>query len=306
MSALWSTFLILVAALNASLSGLMMRRTLGKEGSSVNGYLTFYFLISCLFASLLNSILSTRQPLSLSMISLGGITGLLVVALMVTMGFALEKGPSGLTFAFQNSGSIVPPLLMALIFKGSFGFSLSLGNIGGMILVIAGLFWAARNGKSAERLSSNWIIYALLTFLCQATILTIFQWRCLLIESDLPSHPLIPFHCRPQEENWFMPAMFLSALLFQGFYFFFIERRIFTKQELIGGSLGGIANGLSTFFLLLAIRIATPVEKAMLFPLFAVLVILLCNIYGRAFYKETVNWKANACCILGIVVGTLF
>ncbi len=301
----WSFLFVFLAGLCASISSLMMRRTLSSRHGTAGGYLSFYFLVSFLCAATLNSLFTFKQPWSPTMTLLGGLTGLLVIALMITMGLALGTGPSGLTFAFQNSGSILPPLLMALLFKSAFGFSISLGNIIGMLLVIGGLFWAARTKKTGV-ISKRWLTFALLTFFCQAIILSIFQWRCLLIEDNLPSHPLIPFRCLQSEDLWFMPAMFFSAWCFQLIYFFYSERRLLYKAEWIGGGVGGIANGLSTCFLLMATRMANSQEKVMLFPLFAVLVILLCNLYGRIIYRESVNWAANACCTAGIFVGTLF
>lgn len=239
------------------------------------------------------------------MSAIGIVVGLLISALMFAIGKALQRGPSGLTFSFQNSGAILPPLLLSAIFHKPFGFSLSFGNCIGIVLVVLGLFWAAW-GHSKSSIRKTWIAYAILTFILQGLILSIFQWRCFFMQEGLPSHRLIPFSCTPNADLWFMPALFFSSWIYQLICFSYSEKRLPYFVEFIGGGLGGIANGLSTFFLLRATSIASMEEKIMLFPLFTVVVVLLCNLYGRMFYQEKVLWKANTLSVLGIFLGTAF
>ena len=52
-------------------------------------------------------------------------------------------------------------------------------------------------------------------------------------------------------------------------------------------------------------EVATPLEHAIIFPLFAVSVMISCNLWGQLIYKEKVNWKAAGFCVLGVLVGTL-
>lgn len=301
---MWSFLLAFLASLAASMSCLALSKTVHR-GASVGGYLSIYFLISFLVSALLNGIFTTQVPLNGSIAVIGLLTGIFVIIMMIMMGKALQEGPSGLTFAFQNSGAILPAILLALIFKSPFGFILTPGNLLGMALVVGGLLFAAKGGLKGT-LSKKWVFFAFFTFFLQATILTIYQWRCLLLDAALPSHIFIPFTCSEADDIWFMPSMFLSATTLQLIFFYFKERRWLTKVELFGGAMGGVANGLSTFFLLKATWVATGLGKAMLFPLFTVLVILLCNVSGKFFYKEKINWGANACCALGILVGMLF
>lgn len=297
-------FLVFLASVFASLSSLALSKTLYR-GASVGGYLFFYFLSGFLISSLLNGIFFSHIPPSFPMISLGLAVGFLISLLMFAMGKALQNGPSGLTFSFQNSGAVLPPLLLAFIFNKSFGFSLSLVNLIGMALVILGLFWAAF-GHAKIFIRKTWIVYALLTFIVQGLILSIFQWRCLLFQEGLPNHILIPFSCPSSADLWFMPALFFSAWIYQALRFSYSEKRLPQFPEIIGGSLGGIANGLSTFLLLKVTRFASMDEKTMLFPLFTVAVVLLCNLYGRVFYQEKILWKANVLAALGIFIGTAF
>lgn len=299
------TFLfVLLASICAFTANCLMRKTL-DYGGTTKGFLTGYFTISCLAACLLNSIFTTEAPISMPMMGLGVLTGSFIFIMMYFTGRALQHGPSGLTFAFQNCGAIFPSLFLALAFSSPFGFELSMGNIVGISLVLIGLFWSAQE-KQNKSLSKKWLLFALAIFITQSFILTVFQWRSLLFKIDLPSHTLIPFHFQDTEDMWFMPSLFLGAALFQWVFFFMRERRKLKKSELLGGSIGGIFNGLSTFCLLYATNMATPAEKMLLFPFFAVSVIVLGHFYGQTFYRESVNWKANACCIAGIMVGSLW
>jgi hypothetical protein len=297
-------FLVFFASVSASFSSLALSKTLYR-GASAGGYLFFYFLSGFLISSFFNGIVFSHIPMNFNMTCLGIAVGLLIPVLMFAIGKALQTGPSGLTFSFQNSGAILPPLLLAFCFNKSFGFFLSFENLIGMILVILGLFWAAV-GHAKVSVRKIWIVYALLAFIVQGLILTIFQWRCLLFQEDLPSHALIPFSCPSNADLWFMPALFFSAWIYQALRFSYSEKRLPRFPEIIGGSLGGIANGLSTFLLLKATYLASIEEKTMLFPFFTVMVVLFCNLSGRIFYQEKIPWKANALAALGILIGTAF
>jgi hypothetical protein len=172
-----------LASLAASFSSLALSKTLYNRESTVSGYLFLYFFTGFLISSYINGIFTSDVPFSPHMTLLGSIVGLLIVALMLAMGKALQKGPSGLTFAFQNSGAILPPLFLSMIFSKSYGFALSSGNLVGMVLVILGLFFAANRGSNMP-VRKTWLAYALITFVVQGLILSIFQWRCLLLLSD--------------------------------------------------------------------------------------------------------------------------
>ncbi len=299
-----ATGLLLATAASCCATGssFAMRSTLGRKGTA-GGYLSFYFLASFLLSVAIQFKGAALPTFSLPIALTGLLTGFCVVGLMSTIGYALKKGPSGLTFAFLNCGSIMPPLLMALIFSEPFGFSLSVPHLIGCVLVLFGLFWAARGSKNTG-MSKSWPFLAALIFLFQSLILTIFDWRCLLFQEG-PSHLLIPFHCEAAADVWFMPMMFLSAFTIQSLLFFSRERRIWAPVEFLGGGLGGVVNGISSFLLLTATSTSLPAEKVMLFPLFAVLTIIFCNFFGQWIYKEKVPWYALGCCALGICIGVL-
>ncbi len=85
-----------------------------------------------------------------------------------------------------------------------------------------------------------------------------------------------------------------------------MHRHRFPKGvEIYYGIAGGVANGACTFFLILAPQVATAWENAMIFPIFSVGIIIICNAWAQALYQERVNWWANLVCLVGLVIGTV-
>lgn len=219
------------------------------------------------------------------------------------LGKTLENGPSGLSFAVMNTSSVMPAILLAFLFGASHGHGYTFSHGLGSVLVVAGLFWA---GKTSG-LNSNkiWIFFAVFIFVLHTTLLTYWQWWALVLKPDLPTSPFLPFHIEPKHVQWYSPAFFLTAALFQWVVYWWCRHSKPNKKEFIFGIVGGSVNGISTFFLILAPQFAKPWENAMIFPIFSVGVIVICNVWSQILYKERVNWWANSICVLGIVVGTL-
>ena len=231
-----------------------------------------------------------------TLLCIGAVAGLMNVGLMLLVSEALRSGPSGLTFAFQNASSIFPNVILVLLFGASFGFVTTLLQIVGMCFVLLGLFMASSTDEA--KISKKWIIYVLGSFVLQIAILTLFQWRCLLFTCADQTHALIPFSVLETEDAWFMPGFFGAALLSQ----LVVQKETVQTGNVIYGSLGGVANALSTYFLLTATKWALPLEKGIIFPLFAVSVIVICNIWGYKIYRERVNIPALIFCVVGILV----
>lgn len=297
-------FLILSAALCTSTANLCIRKNLDHGGTS-DACLVAFFAMSFVASCIINPIFASEIPFSFTMLLLGMVGGTLIASIMMLTSKALDTGPAGATFAFQNSASVVPSLTLAVLFGSEYGFIMTPGLIIGLACVVMGLFWTAARHKTAECVSKQWYVYAVLLFLFQTLLLLLFHWRCLLMQPSLPSHLLIPFSCAPDEEIWFMPGMFLAAMLLQSIYFFTSHQRLLKRSEIFWGAFGGALNGTSTYLLLLASMIATSSVKGVAFPLFAATVILLCNIWGRRLYGERISWLANALCIAGILIATL-
>lgn len=297
--------LVFIASLCGSTVNFLLRKNLDKGGTA-SGYMVVHFTLSLITALVMTSSFDLSREGALQMLIVGGITGILASMVMVFTSKALACGPSGLTFSFQNGSTVLPAFLLFGIFGYEYNFSISLGLVIGICLVLLGLFWAAyRAGHTGERISNKWKVYAIAMLLTQAVTLAMFQWRCLLTDFSLPYHPLIPFKCLPENDALFMPGMFIAASLFQLSSFVFKERRLLKMPELLCGGIGGLANACSTICLLTASSWATASEKGILFPAFAISVIIICNLWGQKLYGEKVHWLANGVCASGILIAAL-
>lgn len=294
-----ATLVTLSAAGCGALSNIFFR----KCNASANSFLICYYIVSFLWSFLINFnlLMETWNPIVLL---IGGMAGILNVGMMFLTSQSLQRGPLGLTYAFQNASTVFPNIVLFLLFGSAFGFMVTHFQLVGMCILLIGLWWASRSGGGEQlTMTKGFLKYALGCFLVQTLILTIFQWRCLLFSCDI-EHSLIPTTYLESEDVWFMPGFFGVAAVVQG-YLFLRERKPITSTDITYGTLAGIANGTSTYFLLLATKLALPLEKGIIFPLFAVSVILICNFWGWKLYKERVNVIALILCALGILIASL-
>lgn len=312
------------ASLSASFSNFFMRRSLDIQSSN-RFFLLIQLFFSFVIAVVLQPIMNQEFSWSLSGCLFGAFTGLILGLMMASMGKSLEFGPPGLTFAIINAAAISPIFLMVLAFGKDYGFIYKLEHGLGALLVVAGLFWAGVQ-KGAFKDKKKWLFLVLMAFTFQLLGLTLLEVRALFIK-----HPDVSsaFYVTQAETQWFSPSLFLTAFFVQLYNVLKYERtapkneimegvasnamaqttafsiRMPSKAEVLNGVVGGVFNGMTTFFLMLATEYASEAEHAMIFPMFVVLIIIFCNIWGQRLYKEKVNWKATALCALGILVGSI-
>lgn len=151
----------------------------------------------------------------------------------------------------------------------------------------------------------RWLLFVALAFGFHVFYLVFLEWRALLLH--LPDNAPLGFSLTPADLNcqWFMPMVFLAASAFQAINFYTTEKRRPNAGEVKNALFGGIANGLGAFLLIRATEVATSFEHAMLFPFFSVTLIVICNLWGKWLYSEKINWRANTCCIAGLLIGTI-
>lgn len=294
--------LMLFAALFVAAQNLFFRRSIDGGGTS-KAYLMVQLFLTFLVAILLNPVRTGNYEWNVPLAVFGFAGGIILAVFMAVMGKALESGPPGLTFAVINASSVMPILVMVTVFGASFGFFYTKYNGIGSILVVAGLLWAAKEAIT-EKKSFNWAIYALLAFSLHTLFLAFMQWRAIFLNYPGRRALFLSLSDVQAGSQWFMPMIFLAAALVQGYVFFATERRKPLRSEIYYGVFGGIANGVGTFFMIWATEVANSIEQAMIFPIFSISVIVLCNLWGQRLYKEKVNWAASAVCILGLVIGT--
>lgn len=295
--------LMIIAALFVATSNYCMRRSIDAGGSS-RAFLVVQLFLIFFVAILLNPVRTGDYAWSpcMAMFGIGG--GVILAGMLFCLGKALELGPPGLTFAALNSSTVMPAIIMVLCFGAAFGYTYNWAYGVGSLLVVAGLFWAGRNALGSSK-KIEWGLCTAGAFLLHVLFLVMMQWRALFLHFPGENGLFLSFDMDDAKSQWFMPMVFLTAALIHAVLYVSKEKRKPYRSEVVYGILGGIANGVGTFFMIVSTEVATPLEHAMIFPLFAVTVILCCNIWGQTLYKEKVNWWATACCLLGIVVGTL-
>lgn len=292
----------LIAASFASLSNFSMRKSFDKGGTT-KAFLMIQLSIACLIAFLLNPVRTGNYDWSMQMGFLGIASGLIFGCFMLSLGRALENGPPGLTIAALNASTVTPAIIMSLFFS-NFGYHYTIWHGIGSLLVIMGLFWAGWELTGIQN-KTKWIFFAVGAFCLHALYLIIMQWRAMIIYNSSAQGFFQIMTAEQAQSQWFLPLTFFSAAALQAIVFFTSERRMPIKGEWNFGAIGGIANSICTLFLLWATETATSWQSAMLFPIFSVMIIILCNAWGQLLYQEKVNWKACNLCVFGLIVGTV-
>lgn len=295
--------LMIIASLFIAVSNYCMRRSIDSGGSS-KAFIMIQMAIVFLVAVLLNPVRTGDYAMSGCMVAFGLAGGIILAIMMICLGKSLETGPPGLTFAALNASTVMPMILMVLLFGSPFGYVYTFFNGFGSILVVLGLFWAGWGARSSEK-KMRWMTFIVGAFVLHVLFLIIMQWRALFLNFPGENGLYLSFDVDDARSQWFMPAVFFAAALIQAVFYMATQKRLPNRYETTYGLAGGIANGVGTFFMIWSTEVSTPVEHAMIFPIFSVTIIILCNLWGQKIYKEKVNWLANALCVLGILVGTL-
>src|SRR5690606_34074634 len=93
---------------------------------------------------LLGPIRTAEYVIPLSTAAFGAIAGLVLSVMLFALGKAVEQGPPGFTFAILNSATVMPGLIMALVFGAALGFVYNIWHAIGSVIVLGGLFWGAK------------------------------------------------------------------------------------------------------------------------------------------------------------------
>ncbi len=295
--------LMLLAGACVALSNFCMRKSIDAGGSS-KAFLMVQLFLTFIVAILLNPVRSGDYSWSLSMGVFGLVGGLVLAFMMYSLGRAVETGPASLSFAMLSSATVMPILFMVLIFGASFGFTYNMFNAVGSLCVVGGLLWAGWEAFSVGD-KKKWVLFAVLAFFLHAIFLVFMQWRALFVH--FPGHEglLLFFDQQAAKSQWFMPMVFFAASMIQIIIYVLKQRTWPTNAELFYGALGGLANGTGTFLMIKSTELSSAIEHAIIFPLFAVSVMVGCNVWGQMLYKEKINWRATGFCIFGVLIGTL-
>jgi hypothetical protein len=293
--------LMVVAGVLTALSNFFFRRSIDAGGTS-RAFLVIQLSMMSFVAILLNPMRVGNFTFNFEMALYGILAGIVFSLMMSSIGKALECGPAGLTIALLNASTVFPILGMVALYGKGFGFEYTLWNGAGSLIVLAGLFWAGFE-KVRSQAMGRWLFFALGAFALHILFLILLQVRGVLL--NFPQEQFLILSSDKAGCQWFMPIAFFTAAAIQLVVYLRKEARKPAAQEMRFGLLGGAANGLGTFFLIWSTEVATSLEQAMIFPLFAVTIVLGCNLWSRFFYKEDVHWKATAVALAGIAVGSI-
>lgn len=295
--------LALIAGGFIPLTNLTIRKGI-DIGGSAKGYFVFQMAFSCLFSLLMGPIRNSDYSIPLPIALLGLFAGCIVAVMLFSLGRAVEKGPPGFTFAVLNSATVMPGLLMAMLFGAALGFEYNLWHMIGSALVLLGLFWGAKGLQGIKEIKV-WLLFSVLMFLFHTILLSLYQWRAMLMNLPHPEHLVSFFTAEQIKSEWFAPFMFFTSSLIQLAIYLKAGLGVPKKGEVLYGMAGGASNLLCTFFILWATEKASPLENAVIFPIFSVLGIILTNMWGQRLYQEQVNWRACQLCVFGLFVGAV-
>lgn len=296
-------FLMLLAAVCAAITNFFMRKSI-DSGGTTRAYLAIQMMIALLIVLMLGPAKNPGTSFEWAIAILGLGSGLLLALMLYSLGKALEKGPPGLTFSILSSATIVPSIVLALIYGETLGCNYTMAHGIGSLLVVLGLFWAG-SGLQGMQDKKKWIQFSFAMFALHVALLVIFQWRGILMGLENPELIASAFTKQVLSSQWYLPMLYLAAFVFQMTIFLKNKNPMPTKQEWVCGVGGGLGNGLCTFLMIFGSEVATDGERAVMFPLFSIATIVFSNLWSQILYKEKINWKASQVCAFGILIATV-
>ncbi len=301
-------FLVVFSALITAYSNFLIRKGLDAiEGAKGDPLIAVRFFIAAIATAFVIYLRHGGISFEPNMLLVGAMSGILLGLLQYTLGRSLQYGPPALSFIVVSGACIVPPVIMFFVFGQKFGHGYSLFNLIGSSLVLLGLIWMAKSqGTQNMACRKSWLVWAIGAFSCGVLYQLSFQWRALALKEGLPHSVLLPFHCAAEDGECFLISMFLAAAFCQKLLPGSRSKPLGLKKPLVVcGVVGGVLSAISGFILMRATEVAhTAIEKAIIYPLFTVLLILLCNVWAKIVYSEKINWPANGISMAGIAVAS--
>jgi drug/metabolite transporter (DMT)-like permease len=286
---------VCLASLFLAIANLLMRKSV-DAGGTTKTYLSLQLTICFFIAIVLGPVRTNSYSINGPTVCIGLFAGVVLIGLLSCLGKALERGPPGLTFSILSAAAVFPGLVMAIFFGSAHGFYYTPWHAVGSIFVLIGLFWAGRAASDREPQqnpkSRAWLLLVMTMFFLHIMLLLIYQGK------GLP-----PFEQVGSE--WFVPMMYLAAVIIQMGVFLKTERRWPFALEWVYGIAGAVCNSLCTFFLLHGAETAEGLENCIIFPIYSIGTIVFSNLWGQRLYGEKINWRACQVCALGIVLGSV-
>ncbi len=297
-----ATYWMIISGVFGALSNLCMRKSMDAKGS-VFAFFFFQLLLTFIVCCIACPIRTNCYSINLYTILIGLLTGMALGLLKCVIGFALKKGPAGLTFVSVNMASVAPAFIITFFFSQEINFYYTTWQLIGSVLIVIGLIWAVWNHDFIFP-KWKWIIFAMLGFCAHTVYLILIQSNIFILENH---HWLDAFWRIGSEElhsEWHVPVIFGTACVMHMTIYAIGEKRMPSFREIIWGILGGICNGICAMIFMHALSLASGVERSFIFPIFSISLIVSCNIWAQYLYQERVNWRANGLCLLGLFAGS--
>ena len=293
----------ILAGFFAAAYNLCLRKSVGVF-QTARAFLMVELWVAGAFSVLLHPIFYQSYFFNIESIIFAAVTGLIFGAMLYFIGKAMQYGPAGLTIACLNSSNVFPGLIMACVFGASLGFDYTIFQAIGSVFVVAGIFWASWDLSSTASWK-RWFFYCTAAFICHILFLAFMQWKAFMLDAPATVTYLRLISKRAAASHWFVPVFYFTAAYLHTAIFKLAEKRKLRQQERLYGTVGGVLNAGYAFCILLSTKYASPIENAMIFPVFSVVTILLCNLWGRWIYQENIHWKGCFLLILGLFLGTI-
>ncbi|MEM8628747.1 MAG: hypothetical protein AAGF04_01550 [Chlamydiota bacterium] len=286
------------AALFAAAYNLCMRKSVGSFHGTQSFLMVELWMASICSYCLQNALGAASTwngMLVLSSLSLGGIFG----ATLYYLGKALAYGPSSLTIASLNASNVLPSFLLFALFGPELGFPYYWHHFFGSLMVLAGIFWAAK-GCGGTHQWRAWTLYCFLAIFCHVCFLVGLEWRSWMVRYPDSFAYLRIYPQDVAKSAYFLPLMYVGAACLHTLFCMQKGEKIVSLRACYLGTLGGVCNAFYALFLARAAQYASVLEHAVLFPLFSVATIFLCNLWGKWLYNEIVHWKGSLLAFSGI------
>lgn len=293
------------ASLLMTLANFLIRQTIEVSSTKKDTLLSLRLGSTAFFSLLVvfPHLLTCWNPFVVAVGVIAGISQGLMMRFSVR---CMALGPSSLVLAIQNACCIIPAILMFSLFGENFGFTYTVLNAVGSILIAGGLFFAYLPKFSKTKKEFGYSLNLIYLTLCQVIFLTLFQWFALLQKNDLPPHVLLFNPVSPEEAYPFLPVCFATAFLINASLakVNFKDSSLSFKNHIFLGCCGGAAGAFGGKLLELAANhAATPLENRLLFPLLAVSQVAFCSLWSTYLFSEKIVWPAFCVALVGLFVG---
>ena len=200
--------------------------------------------------------------------------GIIFIATFLLFALSSQKAGVAITAVFSKMSVIIPVIMGIFLYSES----LNLLKIAGIIFTFAAFFLVFYK-KESSKIQWAVIILPILIFFGNGFIDTMLKY--------------IEYHFIKNDINFFLTVIFITAFI-SGFIVllgkFAKTRKMFTLNTFIGGTVLGLLNYATTYFMIMAM---SKFESNVLFPIQNVGIVMVSALFGLILFREKlslINW----------------